>query len=56
MPKENTQVIEGFMKRHKDPVCDLLDVEWGIQQAFGRQLLPSSEGHDGFYYARLIKA
>jgi 16S rRNA (cytosine967-C5)-methyltransferase len=56
MPKENTQVIEGFLKRHKDATCDLLDEAWGLEQAFGRQLLPSTEGHDGFYYARLTKA
>nr|ACY24835.1 ribosomal RNA small subunit methyltransferase B [uncultured organism] len=55
MPKENTQVIEAFLKRKRDATCDLLDASWGIEQAYGRQLLPSTEGHDGFYYARLIK-
>jgi 16S rRNA (cytosine967-C5)-methyltransferase len=56
MPKENTQIIEGFLKRHKDAACDLLDAEWGITQNYGRQLLPSTEGHDGFYYALLKKS
>ncbi len=56
MPKENTQIIESFLKRHKDATCDVLDTEWGIAQAYGRQLLPSVEGHDGFYYARLSKS
>ena len=55
MPKENTQVIENFLQRHKDAACDLLNVEWGIPQNYGRQLLPSTEGHDGFYYAQLAK-
>jgi 16S rRNA (cytosine967-C5)-methyltransferase len=55
MPKENTKIIEGFLKRHKDAACNLLDAEWGIEQAYGRQLLPWAEGHDGFYYARLTK-
>lgn len=55
MPKENTQIVEGFLKRQKDATCDLLNAEWGIAQPYGRQLLPNSEGHDGFYYARLIK-
>lgn len=55
MPKENTQIVEGFLKRQKDATCDLLNAEWGIAQPYGRQLLPDSEGHDGFYYTRLIK-
>jgi 16S rRNA (cytosine967-C5)-methyltransferase len=56
MPKENTQVIEAFLKRQPQATCEVLNAEWGIAQAYGRQLLPSAEGHDGFYYARLIKA
>ncbi len=56
LPKENTQIIEAFVKRHPDAVCDELAVEWGIAQPYGRQLLPNASGHDGFYYARLRKA
>jgi 16S rRNA (cytosine967-C5)-methyltransferase len=56
MPKENTQIIEAFLKRHPDAKCDLMAEQWGIEQAYGRQLLPSAEGHDGFYYARLHKS
>lgn len=56
MPKENTRVIEAFVARQKDASCDQLDVEWGLPQPRGRQLLPQLDGHDGFYYARLRKA
>ena len=55
MPKENTQVIEGFLKRQPHAECELLDADWGIAQTCGRQLLPAVTGHDGFYYARLRK-
>jgi 16S rRNA (cytosine967-C5)-methyltransferase len=55
MPKENTHIIENFVNKKSDVTCDLLDVDWGIPQHFGRQLLPSTSGHDGFYYARLRK-
>ena len=55
MPQENTQVIDAFLNRHSDAVCDELNADWGIAQPYGRQLLPSTEGHDGFYYARLKK-
>lgn len=56
MPKENTRVIEAFIRRHPDASCDLLDVDWGLAQPCGRQLLPQLDGHDGFYYARLRKS
>lgn len=56
MPKENTHIIDAFLKAHSDATCDQLNEEWGISQPYGRQLLPSTEGHDGFYYARLRKA
>ena len=55
MPKENTRVIEAFVARQKDAHCDQLDVDWGLPQTCGRQLLPQLDGHDGFYYARLRK-
>jgi 16S rRNA (cytosine967-C5)-methyltransferase len=55
MPKENTQVIEAFRKRRPQAECKKLLIDWGIVQPFGRQLLPSISGHDGFYYAVLTR-
>ncbi len=55
MPEENSRVIEAFLTQTPDAVEYLLDVEWGIPQTCGRQLLPSIDGHDGFYYAVLDK-
>ncbi|HWV14759.1 MAG TPA: 16S rRNA (cytosine(967)-C(5))-methyltransferase RsmB [Cellvibrio sp.] len=55
MPKENTHIIESFVNRHPDAICDELAPDWGLAQAYGRQLLPQSTAHDGFYYARLRK-
>jgi 16S rRNA (cytosine967-C5)-methyltransferase len=55
MPEENRDVIAAFVARQPEAHCDELVAEWGIAQAFGRQLLPNAEGHDGFYYARLRK-
>ncbi|RYY02861.1 MAG: 16S rRNA (cytosine(967)-C(5))-methyltransferase RsmB [Gammaproteobacteria bacterium] len=56
MPRENAQVVTTFLKRQPQATAEVLDVEWGIEQAVGRQLLPSATGHDGFYYAVLRKA
>jgi 16S rRNA (cytosine967-C5)-methyltransferase len=55
MPKENTQLIQAFMERNREVEHQVLNTSWGIPQPFGRQLLPSTDGHDGFYYAVLRK-
>jgi 16S rRNA (cytosine967-C5)-methyltransferase len=56
LPQENTDVIEHFIANNSNAKHDVIEAEWGIAQAYGRQLLPQINGHDGFYYARLIKA
>ena len=55
LPTENTEVIEAFLAR--TPGARELDIagEFGIKQPHGRQLLAQKGGHDGFYYAKLIK-
>jgi len=53
MPRENTKVIEAFAQRQPEAQHEVLNVGWGIAQTFGRQLLPTNNGHDGFYYAVL---
>ena len=55
LPQENTHVIEQFLTAHDDAQHEIIDAVWGIQQTCGRQLLPQINGHDGFYYASLIK-
>lgn len=55
LPEENTENIRTFLANH--PNARELDIgnQWGIKQPHGRQLLPQINGHDGFYYAKLIK-
>ncbi|HBO2412496.1 TPA: 16S rRNA (cytosine(967)-C(5))-methyltransferase RsmB [Pseudomonas aeruginosa] len=55
MPAENSDSIAAFLAR--TPGARELDLPgpWGMKQPHGRQLLPQVEGHDGFYYAKLIK-
>ncbi|WP_152218759.1 16S rRNA (cytosine(967)-C(5))-methyltransferase RsmB [Pseudomonas sp. SCB32] len=55
MPQENSEQIAAFLGR--TPGARELDLPgpWGIKQPHGRQLLPQQGGHDGFYYAKLIK-
>ncbi|WP_248799695.1 16S rRNA (cytosine(967)-C(5))-methyltransferase RsmB [Pseudomonas sp. MWU13-2105] len=55
LPTENTEVIAAFLARTAG--ARELDIAgaFGIKQPHGRQLLAQQGGHDGFYYAKLIK-
>jgi len=55
LPTENSETIAAFLAR--TPGARELDLAgpWGLKQDHGRQLLPQEGGHDGFYYAKLIK-
>ncbi len=54
--EENGAVVQGFLARQGAAELANPDVDWGEPDAWGRQLLPSPEGADGLYYARLRKA
>jgi 16S rRNA (cytosine967-C5)-methyltransferase len=55
LPQENSDNIAAFLAC--TPGARELDIAgaFGLKQAHGRQLLPQADGHDGFYYAKLIK-
>ncbi|WAT28786.1 16S rRNA (cytosine(967)-C(5))-methyltransferase RsmB [Pseudomonas sp. GXZC] len=55
LPTENTEVIEAFLARTSGARELDLATMAGIKQPHGRQLLAQEGGHDGFYYAKLIK-
>jgi 16S rRNA (cytosine967-C5)-methyltransferase len=62
MPEENEQQIQYFLANQDDALEVSLDslapdfaLEWGIAVSHGRQLFPTLEGHDGFYYCLLQK-
>jgi 16S rRNA (cytosine967-C5)-methyltransferase len=56
LPAENEQVIADFIARQKDASSVDIDLQNGIKQQHGYQLLPQINGHDGFFYALLRKA
>ena len=53
--QQNREVIEAFLARMPGARELNLPSGFGVAQSHGRQLLPQEEGHDGFYYAKLIK-
>lgn len=55
LPTENTEVVAAFLQRTSDAQELPFSAEFGKKQPHGQQLLAQVGGHDGFYYARLIK-
>ncbi|MCB5162467.1 16S rRNA (cytosine(967)-C(5))-methyltransferase RsmB [Marinomonas algarum] len=63
MPEENEQQVQGFLEKHTDAEEVTLntlssadfELEWGVPVSHGRQLFPTLERHDGFYYCLLKK-
>ena len=53
LPAENEQVIDAFIKDRNDVRVLPVDADWGHARSAGRQLLPSVDAHDGFYFATL---
>jgi 16S rRNA (cytosine967-C5)-methyltransferase len=55
LPVENANNIESFIAANTDAKEIIITGNWGIAQAVGRQILPSCDGPDGFYYACIQK-
>jgi len=55
MPEENEQQMINFFNTHDDAHEIPLESEWGENVAHGKQLFPSINSHDGFYYCLMKK-
>lgn len=55
LSEENSDNIAQFLAKHTNARELDIAAEWGIKQTHGRQLFPQISGHDGFYYAKLMK-
>lgn len=56
LPDENTEAVAAFLSRQADAHEVVIDIKADAETEHGRQWLPQSGGHDGFYYALLQKA
>ena len=52
---ENEQQMVEFFADHPDAKEIKISADWGIEQIHGRQLLPSNQSGDGFYYCHIQK-
>ena len=55
LPEENSMQISKFIERHADASLMEIESDWGVEQAWGRQIFPGHDEMDGFYYACLQK-
>jgi 16S rRNA (cytosine967-C5)-methyltransferase len=55
LPEENEKVVASFCNTADDAEHITIDADWGLKRDFGRQLFPSNNGPDGFYYALIQK-
>ncbi|MET1079539.1 MAG: 16S rRNA (cytosine(967)-C(5))-methyltransferase RsmB [Pseudomonas sp.] len=55
LPTENSEVIGAFLQRTPGARELAIAGPFGLEQPHGRQLLTQPDGHDGFYYAKLMK-
>ena len=55
LPEENAELISSFCQAHPDAKPLPIAIEIGLPQKIGHQLLPATEGNDGFYYALISK-
>lgn len=55
LPQENTEIVAEFVRTQENAEHQPIKAEWGIEQPYGRQILPENGGPDGFYYAVLKK-
>ena len=53
LPQENSRVINQFLKHQPKASESVIAAHWGEACEAGRQLFPTRQGHDGFYYARI---
>mgnify|MGYP005850442749 CR=1 FL=1 len=55
LAQENDQVIADFVRENHTVRLETVATEAGVATSAGRQLMPEIGGHDGFYFARLVK-
>ena len=56
LKRENSQQIQKFLETNSDASLEDPDVEWGVSDSFGRQIIPGEARMDGFFYAVIRKS
>ncbi len=56
LPEENDLGVHAFINATADAHCQPIEASWGTARSCGRQLLPTTGEHDGFFYAVIRKS
>jgi len=56
LDEENSQVVQRFLAEQENAELSCANMPWGEPASCGRQLLPSTGGPDGMFYALIRKA
>ncbi len=56
LPEENQHPLANFLYQNPDAKVATITADWGREQRVGRQLLPQTQGHDGFFYCLIEKS
>ncbi len=55
LPQENALQMASFLAQEPTAIRVPIDVSWGSETGFGRQIFPGKQGMDGFFYGLLEK-
>jgi 16S rRNA (cytosine967-C5)-methyltransferase len=56
LPQENSEIVAKFIESSDNAKYEGITADWGVECSLGRQLLPSDNGPDGFFFSLIRKA
>jgi 16S rRNA (cytosine967-C5)-methyltransferase len=56
LPQENSEIVAKFIESSDNAKYEGINADWGVECPLGRQLLPSDNGPDGFFFSLIRKA
>jgi len=55
LSQENSEIVAKFIESSDNAKYEGINVDWGVECPLGRQLLPSDNGPDGFFFSLIRK-
>jgi 16S rRNA (cytosine967-C5)-methyltransferase len=55
LSQENSEIVAKFIESSDNAKYEGINADWGVECPLGRQLLPSANGPDGFFFSLIRK-